>query len=193
MPKNITVSSYSPRFILKAAFHSSPCLIWILLYPLRTSIFEKYLAPFNLSMSSVIKGRGYAFLTVYQLSCLFTRWNIFSKWWYVQIQSLCIHLSWLSYILTADDEKVRIWDVEWKRPYQVICDELKRWGQITSILWLYGFSENSLTVCFRTGRGLFLIYQQAKEAVSLCNKLCLYSLFISGYLQTIIQYSHPPI
>jgi len=69
-------------------------------------------------------------------------------------------------LLTADDEMVRIWDVERKKPYQVICDELERWGQITCIRWLYGFSENSLTICFGTGQSLFLIYQQAKDAVS---------------------------
>jgi len=66
----------------------------------------------------------------------------------------------------ADDEKVRIWDVERKKPYQVICDELERWGQITCIQWLHGFSENSLAMCFGTGRGLFLIYQQAKDAAT---------------------------
>ena len=58
IPKNITVGSNNPLFVLKAAFHSSPCLIWILLYPHRTSILEKYFAPFNLSMSSDISGKG---------------------------------------------------------------------------------------------------------------------------------------
>jgi len=64
----------------------------------------------------------------------------------------------------ADDEKVRIWDVERKKLHQVISDELERWGQITCTQWLYRFSENSLAICFGTGRGLFLIYQQAKHA-----------------------------
>ena len=64
IPKNITVGSKSPRLVLNAAFHSSPFLIRILLYPHRTSIFEKYLAPFNLSMSLEMRGKGYAFLTV---------------------------------------------------------------------------------------------------------------------------------
>ena len=33
IPKNITVGLNNPLFILKAAFHSSPCLIQMLLYP----------------------------------------------------------------------------------------------------------------------------------------------------------------
>jgi len=70
------------------------------------------------------------------------------------------------HIASADDEKVRIWDVERKKSYQVIDDDLGRWGQITCIQWLYGFSENPLTICFGTGRGLFVIYQQARDAVS---------------------------
>ena len=43
-PKNMTVGLKSPIFVQKAAFHSSPSLIRILLYPHRTSIFEKILA-----------------------------------------------------------------------------------------------------------------------------------------------------
>jgi hypothetical protein len=78
----------------------------------------------------------------------------------IQFNLIVVHM-----LPIADDEKVRIWDVERKKPYQVICDELERWGQITCIQWLYGFSENSLAICFGTGRGLFLIYQQAKDAV----------------------------
>ena len=58
MPKNITVSLKSPLFILKAAFHSSPFLIHMLLYPHHTSSLVKYFAPFSLSMISKIKGRG---------------------------------------------------------------------------------------------------------------------------------------
>ena len=56
IPKNITVGSNNPLFVLRAAFHSSPCLIQKLLYPHHTSILEKYLAPFNLSISSDISG-----------------------------------------------------------------------------------------------------------------------------------------
>ena len=64
IPKNITVSLNNPLFVLNATFHSSPCLIRMLLYPHHTSILEKYLAPFSLSMSSNMSGKGYAFLTV---------------------------------------------------------------------------------------------------------------------------------
>lgn len=98
-------------------------------------------------------------------------------------------------LLIADDEKVRIWDVERKKPYQVICDELERWGQITCIQWLNGFFENSLAICFGTGRGLFLIYQQTKDAVGffLCDEFVPVLIFFSGYLQTAIQHSCPPV
>ena len=67
-PKNITVGSNRPRFVRNAAFHSSPSLIRILLYPHRMSIFEKTWAFFSLSMSSWISGSGYRFLTVISLS-----------------------------------------------------------------------------------------------------------------------------
>src|SRR5712675_1017718 len=36
IPKNMTVSSYRPSFVMKAAFHSLPSLILTLLYPHRT-------------------------------------------------------------------------------------------------------------------------------------------------------------
>ena len=72
IPKNITVGSKSPRFILKAAFHWSPSRIRTLLYPQQTSNFVNHRAPFNLSSSSLIRGRGYAFLIV----CLLRyRWH----------------------------------------------------------------------------------------------------------------------
>ena len=58
IPKNITVGSKSSQFVLKAAFHLSLFLIRTLLYPHLTSSFVKYLAPFNLSMISEIKGNG---------------------------------------------------------------------------------------------------------------------------------------
>ena len=67
---------------------------------------------------------------------------------------------------TGDNEKLCIWDVERKKAYQVIGDELERWGQVTCIQWLHGFSENCQVISFGTGQGLFLIYQQEKDAVS---------------------------
>lgn len=56
--------------------------------------------------------------------------------------------------------------MERKKSYQVIGDELERWGQVTCIQWLHGFSENCRVISFGTGRGFFLIYQQAKGVVS---------------------------
>ena len=66
--KNITVGSNSPRLVLKAAFHWLPSRMRTLLYPHHTSNFVKYLAPLSLSRSSVIQGRGYAFLMVCSVS-----------------------------------------------------------------------------------------------------------------------------
>ena len=69
-------------------------------------------------------------------------------------------------VLTAskgDDEILLVWNVEAKGSYQVISDHLGRWGQITCIKWL---SDNRTDICFGTGRGLVLVYQQTKDMVS---------------------------
>ena len=63
-PKNMTVGSKSPLFVFKAAFHSSPSLIHILLNPFQTSTFEKSSTFATRSMSSDIKGSGWLFFTV---------------------------------------------------------------------------------------------------------------------------------
>src|SRR5882724_11711778 len=59
-PKNITRGSKRPQFVQKAAFHSSPSLIHMLLYPQQMSSFVKYLALASetLLRMSWIKGRG---------------------------------------------------------------------------------------------------------------------------------------
>jgi|SRR5882757_288883 len=67
----------------------------------------------------------------------------------------------------ADDEKLHIWDVDKKQAYQVISDDLGRWGQVTCAKWLPGVSDSGNFLCFGTGRGLVLIYHQAKQAVRL--------------------------
>jgi hypothetical protein len=67
----------------------------------------------------------------------------------------------------ADDEKLHIWDVDKKQAYQVISDDLGRWGQVTCAKWLPGVSDSGNFLCFGTGRGLVLIYHQAKQAVHL--------------------------
>jgi len=56
IPKNITVGSNSPRLVLNAAFHSSPFLIRMLLYPHQMSSLVKYLAPLSLLMISDMRG-----------------------------------------------------------------------------------------------------------------------------------------
>ncbi|KDR64841.1 hypothetical protein GALMADRAFT_149249 [Galerina marginata CBS 339.88] len=63
----------------------------------------------------------------------------------------------------GDDEKLRVWDISRKQVHQVIGDDLERWGQITCILWLAGFSDHGDALCFGTGRGLVLIYQKTKD------------------------------
>ena len=57
-PKNITVGSNSPRLVLNAAFHWSPSLIRILLYPAQRSSFVKYFISVNPSSKLVIMGSG---------------------------------------------------------------------------------------------------------------------------------------
>ena len=45
--KNMSVGSNSPRFVWNAAFHSSPSLIQMLLYPHRMSSFVNIFDPFR--------------------------------------------------------------------------------------------------------------------------------------------------
>jgi len=58
--KNMTKGSNKPQFIWKAAFHSSPSLISMLLYPQQTSNLVKYfsLASETLLRRLEIRGRG---------------------------------------------------------------------------------------------------------------------------------------
>ena len=69
-PKNITVGSNSPLGVMKAAFHSSPSLIRMLLYPDQMSNFVNSLASLTLLMRSEMRGRGYASLMVCSLTYL---------------------------------------------------------------------------------------------------------------------------
>jgi hypothetical protein len=69
-PKGITQYSKCPYLVWKAVFHSSPSAIHIRLYAPLRSIFVKYLAVWNWSNNSLIKGRGYLFFTV----TLFNPW-----------------------------------------------------------------------------------------------------------------------
>jgi len=63
-PKVITQDSKRPRGVLNAILYLSPSLIWILLYPQRTSSLVKNRAPKSLSMSSGINGIGATFFLV---------------------------------------------------------------------------------------------------------------------------------
>src|SRR6267154_4810404 len=57
-PKNITVGSKSPLFVLKAAFHWSPSLMQILLYPHRTSNLVNHCFLMSWVTSFLMSGRG---------------------------------------------------------------------------------------------------------------------------------------
>jgi hypothetical protein len=72
-PKNITIGSNKPQFVLKAAFHWSPSRMRMLLYPHQISSFVKSadLRPCTLVsrfISSRISGSGAVFHTVKALS-----------------------------------------------------------------------------------------------------------------------------
>ena len=65
--KNITVGSNSPSGVRKAAFHSSPGLIQILLYPHRMSNFVNKVHPASQSTTEGISGDTFRFLLVHLL------------------------------------------------------------------------------------------------------------------------------
>ena len=75
-PNVITTHSNKPSFVLKAVFHSSPSLILIWRYPLRSSILEKTLASDKQSSKSSILGSGYRYLTVILLIALESMHNL---------------------------------------------------------------------------------------------------------------------
>jgi len=54
--KNMTVGSNSPSGVRNAAFHSSPGLIWMLLYPQQTSNLVNKVHPTSQSMTEGIRG-----------------------------------------------------------------------------------------------------------------------------------------
>jgi len=58
-PKYITLGSNNPLLVRKAAFHSSPFLIYILLYPQIRFSLLKYLVFLSLMITSLIKGKWY--------------------------------------------------------------------------------------------------------------------------------------
>src|SRR6266446_10541566 len=64
-PKNITVGSNNPSGVRKAAFHLSPSLIHILLYPQRTSTLVNSVHPHSWSMTWGISGETLRFFMVH--------------------------------------------------------------------------------------------------------------------------------
>ena len=68
IPKNITVGSKSPWFVINVAFHSSPVQIWMLLYPHCMSNLVNKVAPRALAINSGMSGKGYQFQMVHLLS-----------------------------------------------------------------------------------------------------------------------------
>ena len=63
--KNITIGSYKPWFMRKAAFHLSPSLIWILLYPHQMLNLMYSEHPLRWSTSCSMSGKGYLFYIVH--------------------------------------------------------------------------------------------------------------------------------
>ena len=66
--KNMMVGSNNPFDVINVAFHWSPSLILMLLYPDRMSNFVKMVASLTMSMRSEIRGSGYASLMVCSLT-----------------------------------------------------------------------------------------------------------------------------
>ena len=62
-PKGMTYHSNNPSLVLKVVLHTLVDTIGVWWYPDLRSSFVKKLAPFRLSMSSSIRGRGYLFFT----------------------------------------------------------------------------------------------------------------------------------
>ena len=69
-PNGITIHSYSPSLVLKAVFHSPHSRIRIWWYPLRKSIFLKYLALASTSIMLSKHGIGNQYLMVILLIAL---------------------------------------------------------------------------------------------------------------------------
>ncbi len=69
-PKNINVGSNKPLLVLKVAFHSSPFLMCMLLYPHLTLNLENSHLPARLWINSMINGSGYLLGMVH----FFSRW-----------------------------------------------------------------------------------------------------------------------
>ncbi len=67
---------------------------------------------------------------------------------------------------SADDQALRIWNVEGKCLLQTLQDRYDRWGQVTCLKWLAFNSSEGSVICFGTGRGFLLVYQGGVDLVS---------------------------
>ena len=67
-PKNMTVGSKSPSGVRKAAFHSSPGLMQMLLYPHQMSNLVNRVHPASLSTMDGMSGDTFWFFLVHLLS-----------------------------------------------------------------------------------------------------------------------------
>jgi hypothetical protein len=63
-PNSMTLVLYAPKGVLKAAFHRSSSLIWILLKPHLKSSLVNIDFPWRRSMMLLIRGSGYTSHTV---------------------------------------------------------------------------------------------------------------------------------
>src|SRR5580692_11080591 len=67
-PKNMTIGSNSPSGVRNAAFHSSPSLMWMLLYPHLTSNFVKRVQLLRQSMTWGMRGDTFLLWLVHLFS-----------------------------------------------------------------------------------------------------------------------------
>ena len=67
----------------------------------------------------------------------------------------------------GDNGTTQIWALCINMCSQVLQDYCSRWGQITCIKWLGCDTDAVKNLCFGTGRGLILIYQQTRAGVSI--------------------------
>ncbi|PPR03684.1 hypothetical protein CVT24_007690 [Panaeolus cyanescens] len=60
----------------------------------------------------------------------------------------------------GDDEVVKIWNLQTYECVQTLADQESQWGQITTIRFVNAGAGHNVFLCFGTGRGRLIIYQQ---------------------------------
>ena len=79
-------------------------------------------------------------------------------------------------MLSGDDEEVRIWDLKTYQRFQILANNSRQWGQITTIKFINRDVHTGMEwLCFGTGRGQFLVYHRSRRSVSECIPLDLVS------------------